>query len=255
MRLPRLLPLLALACALTAAEKSPLVLDGTNRASNLTATDVIRLPSAGPFYTGIYPSATADRDITLPDATTTLVGTNVAQTLTNKTLTSPVINTATIAGGTINNASVGATTPSTGAFTTLGASGITAVTNATASTLSTNGALTVAGGVGIVGALNIGGNFTATGSFFNAGGGTFSRTLNGVHNLSISNVSSGSSAYSQLIISGDSTATAYVGVTSSTTSGFGGGTNTAYFGSNGSMFLLAGSALKATLVHDCLHLS
>ena len=44
-------------------------------------------------------------------------------TLTNKTLTSPAINTGAISGGTINNASVGATTPSTGAFTTLSATG------------------------------------------------------------------------------------------------------------------------------------
>lgn len=36
--------------------------------------------------------------------------------------TSPTIGTPTISGGTINNASVGATTPSTGAFTTLAAS-------------------------------------------------------------------------------------------------------------------------------------
>lgn len=36
--------------------------------------------------------------------------------------TSPTIGTPTISGGTINNASVGATTPSTGAFTTLSAS-------------------------------------------------------------------------------------------------------------------------------------
>jgi hypothetical protein len=41
------------------------------------------------------------------------------ETLTNKTLTSPVIS-----GGSINNATVGATTASTGAFTTLGASGV-----------------------------------------------------------------------------------------------------------------------------------
>lgn len=45
------------------------------------------------------------------------------ETLTNKTLTSPTINTATISGGTINNASVGASTPSTGAFTSLTDSG------------------------------------------------------------------------------------------------------------------------------------
>ena len=35
---------------------------------------------------------TADRTVTIPDATTTLVGTNTSQTLTNKTLTTPTIN-------------------------------------------------------------------------------------------------------------------------------------------------------------------
>ena len=42
---------------------------------------------------------TADRTVTIPDATTTLVGTDTTQTLTNKTLTSPTITgTGTIAG-------------------------------------------------------------------------------------------------------------------------------------------------------------
>ena len=41
-----------------------------------------------------------------------VVGTTDTQTLTNKTLTSPAVS-----GGTINNATIGATTPSTGAFT------------------------------------------------------------------------------------------------------------------------------------------
>jgi hypothetical protein len=51
--------------------------------------------------------------LTLPTSTDTLVGRATTDTLTNKTLTSPAIS-----GGTINNASVGATTASTGAFTT-----------------------------------------------------------------------------------------------------------------------------------------
>lgn len=41
------------------------------------------------------------RTFTLPDATTTVVGTDTTQTLTNKTLTSPTINTATISNPTL----------------------------------------------------------------------------------------------------------------------------------------------------------
>ena len=50
---------------------------------------------------------TADRTVTIPDATTTLVGTDTTQTLTNKTLTSPVLTTPTLgtpASGTLTNA-------------------------------------------------------------------------------------------------------------------------------------------------------
>ena len=67
------------------------------------------------------------------DATLKTYFDSVTTTLTNKTLTSPVIS-----GGTINNASVGATTPSTGAFTSLSAS-----SPSTVSANSTSAALTV----------------------------------------------------------------------------------------------------------------
>jgi hypothetical protein len=50
---------------------------------------------------------TADRTVTIPDATTTLVGTDTTQTLTNKTLTSPTMTApvlGTPASGTLTNA-------------------------------------------------------------------------------------------------------------------------------------------------------
>ena len=77
---------------------------------------------------------------------------------------------AVITGGSINGTTVGASTASTGAFTTLTASGATTVTNATAATTAGTGALVVTGGIGVAkdsffgGNVNIGGNLTVTGS-------------------------------------------------------------------------------------------
>jgi hypothetical protein len=52
--------------------------------------------------------------LTLPTSTDTIVGRATTDTLTNKTLTSPVIS-----GGTINNAVIGGSTPAAGTFTTV----------------------------------------------------------------------------------------------------------------------------------------
>ncbi|SVC80566.1 uncharacterized protein METZ01_LOCUS333420, partial [marine metagenome] len=54
------------------------------------------------------PNTNSDRTITIPDATTTLVGTDATQTLTNKTLTSPTTS------GTINAGADGIISSSSG---------------------------------------------------------------------------------------------------------------------------------------------
>ena len=83
--------------------------------------------------------------ITLPAATTTLVGTDTTQTLTNKTFTSPDINTPDIDGGAIDGAVIGANTPAAGTFaalvgTSLAVDNVSVDTN-TISTTNSNGDL------------------------------------------------------------------------------------------------------------------
>jgi hypothetical protein len=82
------------------------------------------------------------------------LGTGVATALSNAVTgsggavlgTSPTISSPAITGGTINNASVGATTRSTGAFTSLGANGgLTVTGGSTTDTLTSTGTVSGAG--------------------------------------------------------------------------------------------------------------
>ena len=83
---------------------------------------------------------------TLAEFNTALSDANFAsiagsETLTNKTLTSPTITTPTITDGTIDGATVGTTTPDTGKFTTLQATGVTTLASDT-NLVQTDGNLT-----------------------------------------------------------------------------------------------------------------
>jgi hypothetical protein len=113
--------------------------------------------------------------------------------------------------GTINNMSIGASTRSTGAFTTLTSNNATTFTAGTASTTTGTGTVVVTGGVGISGAVNIGGaigagaaTFTSvTDSGLTAGRVTFAGTGGLLTDDSALTYSSGTlTAGTSLVVSG-----------------------------------------------------
>jgi hypothetical protein len=92
-------------------------------------------------FTGALAEVTVDTDldvVVVHDGVTAggqqMVGRTATQTLTNKTLTSPVIT-----GGSVNNTPIGGTTRNSGAFTTLDANGNVILGSDTADTVTING--------------------------------------------------------------------------------------------------------------------
>ena len=154
--------------------------------------------------TGAFTSLSATSTVTLSPASA------------NVTVSPSGTGTLTMApagGGSINNMSVGATTRSSGAFTTLTANNNTTITATTASTTTASGALVVSGGVGIAGNNYVGGivrhtnttasSSTATGALVVTGGVGIGGALYGGNIVRFTNTTASTSRTTgALVVSG-----------------------------------------------------
>ena len=151
----------------------------------------------GRFNTPLIPSTNNSQD--LGTSSLKFKDLHIAGTANIPTLAG--VTSATITGGSVNNTTIGATTRSTGAFTSLAANGAVTFTQNVSSTTTGSGPLIVTGGVGISENLSIGGAIYAGGS---AGTSGFVLTSTGT-GIQWSAVASGSNnTFSTFAVSGQS---------------------------------------------------
>jgi len=126
----------------------------------------------GQFVTGTVLRSAQTATNTLALAAYDTDGVAYTNLITLTASTTPTLTLVSTGVGTINNMSVGATTASTGAFTTLTSNGATTFTAGTASTTTGTGTLVITGGLGVSGRINaanfdgiVGANTAAAGTF------------------------------------------------------------------------------------------
>lgn len=135
----------------------------------LTASSIQNTPiGSTTANTGAFTTLTASNSVTLSPANANVaISPSGTGTVTISPAGALTVNPST--AGTINNMSIGATTRSTGAFTTLTANNAVTFTVGTASTSTATGSLVVTGGIGVSGqvtAATLSGNVSGgTGSF------------------------------------------------------------------------------------------
>ena len=134
--------------------------------------DTDTITQAASYVTGTQLKSAKTATNTLSLAAYDVDGTAYTNLITLTAANEPTLALTSIGVGTINKMSIGATTASTGAFTTLTSNGATTFTAGTASTTTGTGTLVITGGLGVSGRINatnfdgiIGANTAAAGSF------------------------------------------------------------------------------------------
>lgn len=146
-----------------------LTVSGTLNVTGTLSGGIIA-PRASPTFTGTpaAPTAAVDTNTTQIATTAYVVGQGYLKSATASSTYAPInsptfTGSVTIPGGAINNAAIGGTTPSTGAFTTLSASGTATFSGAMSATAAAYMQIdTLTDGATITPDFSVGNNFSVT---------------------------------------------------------------------------------------------